>query len=165
MFVLSSALLVTAPFWRAPREPVPVEVAFPGWPATFEGRPLRELPLTEREERFGEGFPGRIARFTDGRRELILRWVAVPTRQLHSAADCFQGLGYSTTGPTLWRQEDGSAWHRFTAARGTVRLTVREAITSGTASRWMDVSQWYWEALLGRTQGPWWAVTVAEHAE
>ena len=39
---------------------------------------------------------------------------------------------------------------------------MREAITDGTASRWTDVSQWYWEALLGRTQGPWWAITVAE---
>jgi hypothetical protein len=166
VYVLSSVLLVTAPFWRAPREQPPVEAAFSGWPSTFEGLPLRELPLSEREERFGAGFPGRIARLSDGQRELVVRWVAVPTRQLHSAADCFRGLGYSTTTPTLWRQEDGNTWHRFTAARGAARLTVREAITTdGTASRWTDVSQWYWDALLGRTQGPWWAVTVAEHAE
>jgi hypothetical protein len=121
--------------------------------------------LSEREERFGAGFPGRIARFTDGRRELIFRWVAAPTRQLHSATDCFRGLGYSTTTSTLWRQEDGNIWHRLTAARGAARLTVREAITDGAANRWTDVSHWYWEALLGRTQGPWWAITVAEHAE
>ncbi|HYH98552.1 hypothetical protein [Hyalangium sp.] len=165
MFVLSSALLATAPFWRAPLERAPVEAAFPGWPSTFEGRALRELPLSEREERFGAGFPGRIARFTDGQRELIIRWVAAPTRQLHSAADCFRGLGYSTTRSTFWRQEDGSSWQRFTASSGPVRLTVREAITEGSARRWTEVSQWYWEALLGQTRGPWWAVTVAEHAK
>jgi hypothetical protein len=45
-----------------------------------------------------------------------------------------------------------------------VRLTVREAILEGRASRWTEVSQWYWEALLGQTRGPWWAITVAEHA-
>jgi hypothetical protein len=164
VFVLSGALLATAPFWSASREPAPVEDTFPGWPSSFEGRPLRELPLSEREERFGAGFPGRIGRFTDGQRELILRWVAAPTRQLHPAADCFQGLGYSTTPPAFWREADGSAWHRFTASRGSVRLTVREAILEGRASRWTEVSQWYWEALLGQTRGPWWAITVAEHA-
>jgi hypothetical protein len=164
LFVLSGVLLATAPFWRAPSERASVEDRFPGWPSAFEGRPLRQLPLSEREERFGAGFPGRIGRFTDGQRELIIRWVAAPTRQLHSAADCFQGLGYSTTPPAFWREADGNSWHRFTASRGAVSLTVREAITEGTAGRWTEVSQWYWEALLGQTQGPWWAITVAEHA-
>lgn len=165
VFVLSSVLLMTAPFWGAPREREPVEAVFPGWPSTFEGRSLRELPLSEREVRFGAGFPGRIGRFTDGQRELIVRWVAAPTRQLHSAEDCFRGLGYALTASTLWRQEDGSPWHRFTAAREGVRLSVREVITDGAASRWTDVSEWYWSAQLGRTGGPWWAITVAEHAE
>jgi hypothetical protein len=164
VFILSSVLLMTAPFWRAPRQHEPVAAEFPGWPATFEGRALRELPLSEREERFGAGFPGRIARFTDGQRELIIRWVAAPTRQLHSAADCFRGLGYALTPSTLWRQEDGSPWHRFTASRGSTSLVVREAITDGGAGRWTDVSEWYWRALFGSTDGPWWAVTVAEHA-
>ena len=27
---------------------------------------------------------------------------------------------------------------------------------------WTDVSSWYWQALLGKTHGPWWAVTVTE---
>lgn len=165
VFVLSGALLATAPFWRAPRERAPVEDTFPGWPTSFEGRPLRELPLSEREERFGAGFPGRIGRFTDGQRELIVRWVSAPTRQLHPASDCFRGLGYATSPPEFWREEDGSGWQRFTASRGTVRLSVREAILEGSAGRWTEVSQWYWEALLGQTRGPWWAITVAERAK
>jgi hypothetical protein len=107
LFALSGLLLATAPLWRSAGEPAPVSAVFPGWPTTFEGRALRELPLTEREERFGAGFPGRIARFTDGQRELIVRWVAAPTRQLHSTEDCFRGLGYGVSPAPFWRQEDG----------------------------------------------------------
>lgn len=163
VFALSSVLMAAAPLWGAAREREPVTAVFSGWPGTFEGQPLRELPLSEREERFGAGFPGRIGRFTDGRRELIVRWVAAPTRQLHSAADCFRGIGYEVSPATLWRQEGGLSWQRFTASRGESRLVVREAITDGAGGRWTDVSAWYWAALLGRTQGPWWAITVAEH--
>ncbi|WP_224242993.1 hypothetical protein [Hyalangium gracile] len=163
-FALSSALLATAPLWRVPREPEPVATAFPGWPSTFEGRALMALPLTELEERFNAGFPGRIARFTDGQRVLVIRWVAVPTRQLHSTEDCFRGLGYSITPATLWRREDGQPWQRFIAARGDSRLVVREAITAEPGGRWTDVTEWYWSALFGQSQGPWWAITVAEHA-
>ncbi|MDY7232415.1 hypothetical protein [Hyalangium rubrum] len=163
-FALSGVLLATAPLWRAPREPERVAGVFPGWPSTFEGRALRELPLTEREERFGAGFPGRIGRFTDGQRELIVRWVAVPTRQLHSTEDCFKGLGYAITPATIWRQEDGQPWQRFIATRGETRLVVREAITADAGGRWTDVSAWYWSALFDSSKGPWWAITVAEHA-
>jgi hypothetical protein len=163
VFALSSVLLAAAPLWGSASEREPVVAAFPGWPASFEGLPLRELPLSEREERFGAGFPGRIARFTDGRRELIVRWVAAPTRQLHSAADCFRGIGYEVSQATSWRGQEGLIWQRFTAARGESRLVVRESLTDGAGGRWTDVSSWYWAALLGQTQGPWWAITVAEH--
>lgn len=163
-FALSSVLLATAPFWRAPREPEPGTAVFPGWPPSFEGRALAQLPLTELEERFSQGFPGRIARFTDGQRELIFRWVAVPTGQLHSTEACFRGLGYSITPATVWRQEDGKPWQRFIASRGNSRLVVREAISSDAGGRWTDVSAWYWSARLEGAQGPWWAITVAEHA-
>ncbi|MCI0665355.1 MAG: hypothetical protein L0220_30200 [Acidobacteria bacterium] len=27
---------------------------------------------------------------------------------------------------------------------------------------WTDVSSWYWSAMLGRSCGPWWVVTIAE---
>ncbi|WP_375772137.1 hypothetical protein NR798_15035 [Archangium gephyra] len=163
-FVLSSTLLATAPLWRVPPEPSPVSLAFPGWPSTFEGRPLRELPLTEREERFGEGFPGRIGRFTDGQRELIVRWVAAPTRQLHSTEACFRGLGYAISPAPFWRQEEGPPWNRFIVSRGASRMVVREAVMDGRGGHWTDVSAWYWSALLGHSEGPWWAITLAENA-
>lgn len=164
LFALSGLLLATAPLWRSAGEPAPVSEVFPGWPTTFEGRALRELPLTEREERFGAGFPGRIARFTDGQRELIVRWVAAPTRQLHSTEDCFRGLGYSISPAPFWRQEEGPPWNRFLVTRDTSRMVVREAVMDGRGGHWTDVSAWYWSALLGGSEGPWWALTVAENA-
>lgn len=137
---------------------------FPGWPGTFEGRALHPLPLTERETRFAADFPGHIGRFSDGQRELVLRWVEAPTRQLHPAEDCFRGLGYVVTPQPSERSADGASWHRFHAERGGMALRVSEAISDGSGGRWTDTSAWYWSALLGHTPGPWWAVTVAERA-
>ena len=82
---------------------------FPGWPDHYEGRALTELPLTERELAFMRDFPGRVGRFSDGRREIIIRWVNAPTRRLHSAADCFRGSGYSTTPLPIKRDATGAA--------------------------------------------------------
>ncbi|NOT62165.1 MAG: hypothetical protein HOP19_18285, partial [Acidobacteria bacterium] len=80
-----------------------------------------------------------------------------------SAADCFQGLGYRITPLPLQNDNTGNRWQSFTAQRQDERLHIRERIyeTHGAQS-WSDVSAWYWQALLGRTTGSWWAVTVAE---
>ena len=51
------------------------------WPADWEGRPLRPLALSPVEERFARGFPGRIARLTDGEQVLVWRHVERPTRR------------------------------------------------------------------------------------
>jgi hypothetical protein len=40
-------------------------------------------------------------------------------------------------------------------------LYVREVIADSHGNRWTDVSAWYWAAVRGETQGPWWAITVA----
>jgi hypothetical protein len=139
--------------------------SFPGWPHELAGRALTELPLTERERRFAEDFPGRIARFTDGEREVIVRWVTQPTRTLHSAADCFRGIGYAIEPRPLRVDSAQERWGSFTAVRDTERLRVYERIYAAPGAsdgNWSDVSSWYWAALFGRTQGPWWAVTVAE---
>jgi hypothetical protein len=138
---------------------------FPGWPRELEGRALIELPLTERERQFAQDFPGRLARFTDGEREIIVRWVTHPTRTLHPAADCFRGLGYGIEPQPLRVAGTQERWGSFTAVRKAERLRVYERIYTANglvADSWSDVSSWYWAALLGRTRGPWWAVTVAE---
>jgi hypothetical protein len=136
-------------------------VAFPGWPAEFQGKPLTALPMTELEQRFNSDFPGKINRFTDGKREIIIRWVTEATRKLHPSSDCFQGLGYTVKPLPVHRDERGSLWSSFTAAKGNDRLHVYERIHSDSGETWTDVSAWYWAALRTDSKS-WWAITIAE---
>jgi len=136
-------------------------VMFPGWPSKFEGKTLTPLALNEMETTFASDFPGRIARFTDGERELIIRWVTEPTRKLHPSSDCFQGLGYTVKPLAAHRDEYGKLWARFSAAKGDERLLVYEQIHTDSGETWTDVSAWYWSALQ-QESGSWWAITVAE---
>ncbi|MET0349158.1 MAG: hypothetical protein ABW067_05170, partial [Rhizobacter sp.] len=75
--------------------PATATTASPEWPMQWEGKGLRPLALSAVEQRFAARFPGHIARMTDGELVLVLRAVKEPTRQLHPAADCFRGLGYT----------------------------------------------------------------------
>lgn len=147
---------------------VPAEAAsspdggFPGWPSHYQGKELVQLPLTPREERFGEGFPGRLGRFHDGHREILLRWVAAPTRRLHPAAHCLRGHGYEVEHRPAERDGEGRLWTVLLAHNAQGSLRLREAIRDAEGRQWGDVSAWYWAALLGRSQGPWWSIVVAE---
>jgi hypothetical protein len=136
-------------------------VTFPGWPAEFEGKPLTALPMTELEQRFNSDFPGKINRFTDGKREIIIRWVTEATRKQHPSSDCFQGLGYAVKPLPVRRDDKGSLWSSFAATKGNDQLRVYERIHSDTGETWTDVSAWYW-ATLQTDSGSWWAITIAE---
>lgn len=139
-------------------------VVFPGWPTHFEGRALTLLLLSEREQRFGSDFPGHVARFTDGRREIIVRWVTEATRKLHPAVDCFQGIGYRVRPRPLRVDENGNRWSSFVANRDGQKLRVFERIHDETGKSWTDASAWYWAATTsGATRAPWWAITIAEN--
>ena len=137
--------------------------AFPGWPASFEGRPLTMLPLSERERRFGDDFPGRVARFTDGEREIVIRWVTEASRKLHPASDCFEGVGYRVEPLPLRVDEAGRRWGSLKATRRDEKLRVFERIYADGGESWPDASAWYWAAAGDAGAGPWWAVTVAEN--
>ena len=137
---------------------------FPGWPAEWEGKPISEVPLSESELRFNRKFPGRIAKFTDERSDLIFRWVTQSTRQLHGSADCFRGMGYSIKPQPAVIDVRRATWSCFRATRGPQRLLVRERITDEQGREWTDVSAWYWSAVLRQTHAPWMAVTIAEDA-
>ena len=159
------ALAFLAPWLSASPKPPgggSAEAVFPGWPTHFEGRALTRLPLSEREVRFGGDFPGRLARFTDGRREVIIRFVTGATRKLHPASDCFAGIGYRVRPMPLKVDEAGARWGGFTAERGVEKFLVYERIYAEAGGSWEDVSAWYWAAVGGNGLGPWWAVTVAE---
>jgi len=136
--------------------------ALPDWPRSWDGREIWQVPLSRSDERFGENFPGRIAKFTDGRREFIFRWVTTGTRQLHPSADCFRGAGYAITPQPAFRDREERQWSSFLACRDQLRLLVRERIADQQGREWTDVSSWFWSVALGKTQGPWLSVTAVE---
>jgi hypothetical protein len=158
--ILCIAVAVVPPLTA--RRGAPSDVAaFPGWPAQLEEKPLASVPLTEKDLRFLEDFPGRAGKFTDGESEILIRWVPRATRKLHPSADCFRGLGYSVKPLPAAEDGLGRRWGRFEAVRGGERLEVRERVFDESGGSWSDVSAWYWSAAFGRSRGPWWAVTVA----
>jgi hypothetical protein len=135
---------------------------FPGWPTQYEGRALVELPLTPREAAFVQDFPGRVGRFTDGRREIIIRWLGAPTRKLHAAADCFRGSGYAIMPIAARKGSDGTTMGCFRATLRGASMTVCEVIRDERGGSWSDVSAWYWDGMLRSSAPPWWSIVVAQ---
>src|SRR5262245_15333361 len=141
----------------------PALAGFPGWPTHYDGRALKAMPLTRRELAFVQDFPGRVGRFSDGRREIIIRWVGAPTRRLHPAADCFRANGYAITPVPARTNSVGDTMSCFRASFRGQHMRVCELIRSEQGASWPDVSAWYWNAMLGSERGPWWSYVVAEH--
>lgn len=139
------------------------EPATPVWPTRFRDQPLTQLPPGALEERFARRFPGAIARFTDGRRVIVIRQVSQTTRQLHAAEDCFRDIGYRVARPQPTVDERGERWSCFLAARDGQRVRVCERIHDGAGSQWTDASAWFWDSQYGG--GPWWAITVVTPQE
>ena len=158
--VFFALCLMTATVPMVARSSGRIAHGFRGWPTEWEGRALVELPLSENERALAADFPGEMAKFSDGRRELLLRWVTQATRQLHSSSDCFRGLGYRVTPMPAMLDANGARWSRALAQRGATRLILRERITDDHGGAWTDVSAWYWNVLLRRTEAPWLAVTL-----
>jgi len=136
--------------------------SFPGWLAQFDNKPLQQLELSEREERFARDFPGRVAHFTDGEREFIIRWTVRSSRAIHSAWDCFHGLDYRLNFGPMWRDQQGHRWRTFEAVNSGETLRVLERIYDEAGNGWTDISSWYWAVLLRKTDGPWWIMTIVE---
>jgi hypothetical protein len=160
VLLFACAIAAMVPLLGAQPSPLPVD-DFPGWPTHFAGKPLSALPSGEREQRFAADFPGRIGRFSDGEREIVVRWVSRETRKLHPASDCFRGIGYTVAPRPLTVDAGNARWGTFIATRGEDRLEVRERVYDTHGNQWTDVSAWYWAATTGKSQGPWWAVTIA----
>lgn len=162
-FLLAAAAAALAPLLgTADDTPWAGSSSFPGWPTNYEGRELTPMPLTQREAAFVRDFPGRVGRFSDGRREIIIRWVSAPTRRLHSAADCFRGSGYSIAPMPVRMGAAGHAMGCFRASDRAGVMTVCEVIRDERGESWPDVSAWYWHALFGTTRAAWWSFVVAE---
>lgn len=159
-----SLLLIAAlvPLLTSGKTSALADRSFPGWPSTFEGRHLAPLPLTADEQRFAGGFPGKIAKFTDGTHSIVMRWVSQETRQLHPSEDCFRGSGYKVKPAPTTLDADGNRWGCFHASKaGASPLMVRQRICDGSGNSWTDVSEWYWCALMNKTSAPWFSYTIA----
>lgn len=161
-FLLAALAAAVAPLAGGSNDASASKAGFPGWPAQYEGRALAAMPLTPRENSFVRDFPGRVGRFTDGQREIIIRFVDAPTRRLHSAADCFRGIGYSITPMPIRKDASGAAMSCFRAGHGSDQIAVCEMIRDERTGVWPDVSTWYWNAMFGASLGPWWSFVVAE---
>jgi hypothetical protein len=132
------------------------------WPARFEGRAIVPLAPAPEDRLLAASFPGHVARFSDGRRQIVLRQVTAPTRRLHPARDCFRAVGYALA-PSPMRVTPGRGPAAcFTATRGGRTFRVCEQIIGPDGESWPDVSSWYWPALAGTASGPWLATLTVE---
>lgn len=166
----SMAVLIVCALWpmvRTLAAGAPVELvainAPPAseWPREWNGRALRPLALSPVEQRFSAGFPGRIVRLTDGAQTVVWREVSTPTRMLHPAADCYRALGFAIDDALLERDTENLLWRCFVAERGGQRIRVCERIVDARGASFTDTSSWFWSAQLGKSVGPWQAITTA----
>jgi hypothetical protein len=159
-FLALLGVVAVLPVFAAPAAPErTVPVAFPGWPKRFLAPRMTRLPLSPMEHRFAQGFPGRIAKFSDAKRRFIVRFVAQPTRRLHPAADCFRS-SYRVRPLPRCPAGTGVSGGCFVAEREEGELLVHESITDATGQVFGDVSAWYWATMQGVSQGPWWSITT-----
>jgi len=162
IYLLICGLAALVPFIHVEKKANAHTDVSPNWPTQINGQPLSVLSLTEKEKVFNQGFPGETKRFTDGKREIIIRWTTLPTRKLHPSMDCFKANGYSVKPLPMYFDENENKWSQFTASKDGQRLTVSERIYDSGNKSWTDVSAWYWSASLKKTKGPWYAVTIAQ---
>ncbi|HEU0097655.1 MAG TPA: hypothetical protein VFQ67_02665 [Allosphingosinicella sp.] len=162
--ILTFGLLAAAALLAPLAEPASSADAGPAepWPSRFEGRAIVPLAPAPEDRLLARSFPGHVARFSDGRRQVVLRQVNAPTRRLHPAADCFRAVGYAI-GPSPMRVgAGGRPASCFTATRGGRTVRVCEQIIGADGRSWPDVSSWYWPALAGTASGPWLATLTVE---
>ncbi|MGY4397292.1 hypothetical protein ACVWZA_002486 [Sphingomonas sp. UYAg733] len=135
------------------------------WPTIFEGRPITRIAPAPADRFLARQFPGQVARFSDGRRQIVLRRVAAATRTMHPASDCFRAIGYAIEPVAMRIAPDGKPASCFTATRDGHTLIACEQVRGASADEaWPDISSWYWAALLGRSAGPWTASLTVEQA-
>ena len=159
-FALACLLAALAPWLGAEAAASDEALPFPGW-ARLVPVGFHEIALSEQERLFAEGFPGRVARFSNGRQELVMRWTATASRRLHPSEHCLRGAGFelrpAARGPAV--RPGATAW---IAERGEQRLLVQEWIEAGDGRVFASVGEWYWPSALGRSRGPWVAYTLSE---
>ena len=132
------------------------------FPEFIEKDGLTECQLSPKEAQFFSRFPGKVAKFRDGHRMIIVRVVNTPTRLLHPALECFSGMGYSITANSIFKDENDRLWGSFKAFhRSGKTYSVKEIILDSNGKSWSDVSAWYWNAEFSISKGPWISLVIA----
>lgn len=153
-FAVAAAALV--PFVTPPSS-AGTSSGFTGFPETFDGETLHERPIDPREAKYVDGFPGKIGTYETASYDLVLRWISSPTRRLHSAVDCYRGLGFEVK-PI----DTDSDWASYEATKSdgakVETITFEERIVDADGEVFEDVGAWYWAATFGKSTGPWWNV-------
>lgn len=159
---IAIVVVALAPFLTLESGKTGTSSEIPPFPESFEGERLVPIPLSDQERSFSRDFPGALAVFeTRSGRRVIFRQVVVPTRKLHSSADCLRAVGYRLEGRFSETNPDWQHWRATHPVFGVWQ--VRERI-GDDAQNWSEVSAWYWSAFLRKCEGPWLAVTVMERA-
>ncbi|HEX9964644.1 MAG TPA: hypothetical protein VGB04_06630 [Allosphingosinicella sp.] len=159
-FLGLAAAAALAPLLPGPGGAAPAGAA--SWPAAFEGRTLLPLPPAAEDRALARSFPGRIARFSDGRRQIVLRRLESATRRLHPASDCYRAIGYDIAPAPMRLVAGRGPASCFVARRGGRAFLVCEQVRDPGGRSWPDISSWYWAALLGTSEGPWLASLTVE---
>jgi hypothetical protein len=159
-FVLLAAAAALAPLLPRAGGGAPTRAA--SWPAGFEGRKLLPLPPAAEDRVLARSFPGQVARFSDGRRQIVLRRLDSATRRLHPASDCYRAIGYDIAPAPMRLIAGRGPASCFVARRGGRAFLVCEQVGDLEGRSWPDISSWYWAALLGGSQGPWLASLTVE---
>lgn len=131
--------------------------SFPGWPETFEGEVLHSVPLSENEKVWFKSFPGKIARFRTDNQNLIIRWVTTPTRKLHPVQDCLKATGYRIQPAPLRYDRHKKLWGCVYAEKDGKVFTACEQLQDAEGNSYSDISTWFWQSILGYSNGPWWS--------
>ena len=138
---------------------------FSGWAGDWDGAPLKRIDFTWRERAFIDGFPGQVAHFSDGRRELIMRYTERATRKMLPAADCFREAGFRISKLNGYTDAKGRNWSLFEAEKFGETLRVSERVADRRGRDWTGVNSWYWAATFGWSSGPWWTITMVERLD
>lgn len=158
--LLGFALLFAALTPLLPRASLPSSVNaadFPGWPSHLGGIPLVPMVPGPQDEFFSRDFPGKVARFSAGDQQIVVRWVNSATRRLHPARHCFAGAGYTLHPEPMSQDFDGALMSCFAARKPGESLRVCEALRNAAGRSWSDVSSWYWHAVTAPAGSSWWS--------
>ncbi|MDZ4859078.1 MAG: exosortase/archaeosortase family protein [Candidatus Hydrogenedentes bacterium] len=181
-FVLAGALAAGSPALIRNNTHGPVyDSAAVEWPTTWNGQTLHPAPMPPEAQAWVRRVPGECAQFQlgDAGPMVMLRICHVPTRDLHSAQNCYLAMGGRCSPRGSEMDNSGRLWSSFwyTEPDGRRGRSVKEcyfALKSGQRGEtleewiddvdsWPDVSAWYWAAALpGSNVRTTLALTVAE---